>query len=50
MVEVIAFEVEDVVPEPNNKLKPSQMRGFLSAEEAEKMQEQIQKDRDEWNA
>jgi hypothetical protein len=49
-VEVIAFEVEDIEEKPIQKLKPSQLRGFLSAEAAQKMQEKIQKDRDEWHA
>lgn len=49
-VEVIAFEVDDIIPEPASKLKPSQLRGFLSKDIAEKMQEHIQKDRDAWNS
>lgn len=48
-VEVIAFEVEDTDVKITNKIKPSEMRGFLSARDAQKMQEHIQKDRDEWN-
>lgn len=49
-VEVIAFEVEDTDVKITNKIKPSEMRGFLAAKDAQKMQEHIQKDRDEWNA
>lgn len=48
-VEVIAFEVEEMAAKTTNKIKPSEMRGFLSAKEAQKMQEHIQKDRNEWN-
>lgn len=48
-VEVIAFEVEDIEVKNTNKIKPSEMRGFLSVKDAQKMQERIQKDRNEWN-
>jgi hypothetical protein len=52
MIEVIAFEVSEGsenVPSTDKKLKPSQMRGFLSKKSSESMQEHIKQSRSEWD-
>ena len=50
-IEVLMFDVEEVTPQPatsGSKLKPSQLRGFLSKETAESLQEHVQQSRNEW--
>lgn len=52
LIEVIAFEIKDEAPqanEVNRKLKPSQLRGFLSKKSADLMQEHIKQSRAEWD-
>ena len=51
-VEVTAFAIDEEVQTeaPKEKLKPSQMRGFLSKETADAMEQHIQKSREEWDA
>jgi hypothetical protein len=49
-VEVILFAIEE--PEQlvaETTMKPSQMRGFLSAATAEAMQQQVVQSRNEWD-
>ncbi len=51
-IEVLMFDLDEVTTQPvasTNKLKPSQLRGFLSKETAENLQEHIQKSRNEWD-
>jgi hypothetical protein len=51
-IEVLMFDVDEVTTQPvtsTNKLKPSQLRGFLSKETAENLQKHIQKSRNEWD-
>jgi len=51
-IEVLMFDVEEVNSETtagNTKLKPSQLRGFLSNDTAEAMQQYVQQSRNEWN-
>ncbi len=51
-IEVLMFDVDEVALEnagAETKLKPSQLRGFLSKETAEAMQQQIQQSRNEWD-
>lgn len=52
LIEVIAFEINEDAPlseKVNTKLKPSQMRGFLSEKSAELMLEHINQSRAEWD-
>jgi hypothetical protein len=52
LIEVIAFEINDEVQEPkpaNQKLKPSQIRGFLSKKSADAMHRHINQSRAEWD-
>ena len=52
-IEVIMFEVEEINKQTTDepaKLKPSQLRGFLSHDTAEAMQQHVQQSRNEWNA
>jgi len=49
-IEVLMFDVEEVNSETtagNTKLKPSQLRGFLSNDTAEAMQQYVQQSRNE---
>lgn len=51
-IEVLMFDVEEVAGETNTaskKLKPSELRGFLSGATAEAMQQQVQQSRNEWD-
>ncbi|MEJ7678816.1 MAG: hypothetical protein WKG06_13345 [Segetibacter sp.] len=51
-IEVLMFDMEEVTVEPgdrNTKLKPSQLRGFLSKDTAEALQQHIQQSRNEWD-
>ncbi len=51
-IEVLMYDVAEVMPQPEiaaPALKPSQMRGFLSKDTAEAMQEYIKQSRDEWD-
>jgi hypothetical protein len=52
LIEVIAFEIKEEgqrseIPTP--KLKPSQMRGFLSKKNSDLMHEHINQSRAEWD-
>lgn len=50
-IEVLMFDVEEVSVEHSNsntKLKPSQLRGFLSKDTAEALQQHVQQSRNEW--
>ena len=49
LIEVIAFEVEETAAKIPSKTKPSQLRGFLSAESAKSLQKHIKQSRDEWH-
>ena len=49
LIEVIAFEVEDNAAKISSKKRPSQLRGFLSAETAEALQKHIKQSRDKWD-
>lgn len=51
-IEVLRFDVEEVTLEStgaNTKLKPSQLRGFLSDDTAEALHRHLQQSRDEWD-
>lgn len=49
-VEVIAFALEEETTQHiSENLKPSQMRGFLSAASAEAMQQHTEQSRNEWD-
>jgi hypothetical protein len=52
MIEIIAFEIKEdeysVNPAPQ-KLKPSQLRGFLSEKSAKLMHEHVNQSRSEWD-
>lgn len=51
-IEVLMFDVEEVILQTSasgNKLKPSQLRGFLSKETAQSLQEHVQQSRNEWD-
>lgn len=51
-IEVLMFDVEEVALETtatNTKLKPSQLRGFLSKDTAEALQQHIKQSRNEWD-
>jgi len=52
MIEIIAFEIKEdeynVKPE-TPKLKPSQLRGFLSEKSAELMHKHVNESRAEWD-
>ncbi|TZF86220.1 hypothetical protein FW774_03990 (plasmid) [Pedobacter sp. BS3] len=52
LIEVIAFEIkesESGTEQQLEELKPSQLRGFLSAESSEAMHQHIHKSRAEWD-
>lgn len=49
LIEVIAFEIKEENDKKQPKLKPSQMRGFLSIKSSEAMHEHINKSRAEWD-
>jgi DNA gyrase/topoisomerase IV subunit B len=52
LIEVIAFEIKENDAETqltNKKLKPSQLRGFLSKKSADSMHEHINQSRAEWD-
>lgn len=51
-IEVLMFDVEEVTLEStaaNTKLKPSQLRGFLSNDTAEALHQHLQQSRNEWD-
>ncbi|TKK67771.1 hypothetical protein FC093_13555 [Ilyomonas limi] len=48
-VEVLMFDTDEVKNKVEPIMKPSALRGGLSKETAEKMQQYIQQSRDEWN-
>jgi hypothetical protein len=49
-IEVLMFDVEEVATEKTaSKIKPSQLRGFLSVETAEALLQNIQQSRQEWD-
>lgn len=51
-IEVLMFDVEEVAGEisaASKKLKPSELRGFLSSATANAMQQQVQESRSEWD-
>jgi len=52
LIEVIAFEINEedqsITPQPK-KLKPSQLRGFLSQKSSESMHDHIKQSRSEWD-
>lgn len=52
-IEVLMFDVDEVNLESRTespKLKPSQLRGFLSADTAEAIQQHLQQSRNEWDS
>lgn len=49
LIEVIAFEVEENSVTPPLKIKPSQLRGLLSAESAQLLHKHIKQSRGEWD-
>lgn len=52
LIEVIAFEIKEEVLDSkfeNPKLKPSQLRGFLSQKSADLMHEHVNQSRAEWD-
>jgi hypothetical protein len=49
-VEVLIFDTEEVQNNEKSSIKPSSLRGGLSKETAKKMQQYIQKSRDEWDS
>lgn len=52
-IEVLMFDVDEVNLDSTTKsfnLKPSQLRGFLSADTAEAIQQHLQKSRKEWDS
>jgi hypothetical protein len=52
MIEIIAFEIKEdeyIVKLEPPKLKPSQLRGFLSEKSAELMHKHINESRAEWD-
>lgn len=52
-IEVLMFDVEEVTLEStdeSSKLKPSQLRGFLSQDTVEAMQQHLQQSRNEWDS
>ena len=51
-IEVLIFDVEEVnlvLPSFQSTLKPSSLRGFLSHETAEALQQHTQQSRNEWD-
>ena len=51
-IEVLIFDVEEVnsgSPSSETTLKPSSLRGFLSHETADALQQHIQQSRNEWD-
>jgi len=51
-IEVLMFDVEEVALEStaaSTKLKPSQLRGFLSKDTADALQQYVQQSRNEWD-
>jgi len=51
LIEVIAFEINDAAADEikPKKIKPSQMRGFLSKTSSESMHDHINQSRSEWD-
>jgi len=49
LIEVIAFEIKEEKTQKQPKLKPSQLRGFLSAKSSESMHDHINQSRSEWD-
>lgn len=52
LIEVIAFEIKeekDTTKSKPQKLKPSQLRGFLSEKSSESMHDHINQSRSEWD-
>jgi len=52
LIEVIAFEIKEeknIISPEQKKLKPSQLRGFLSKKSAELMHDHINQSRSEWD-
>lgn len=52
LIEIIAFEIkeeENIDINAHQKLKPSQLRGFLSKESSQAMQQEINRDREQWD-
>ena len=51
-IEVLMFDVDEVAIEStaaNTRLKPSQLRGFLSNDTAEALHRHLQQSRNEWD-
>ena len=48
-IEVLIFDTDEIKDNEKPIIKPSSLRGGLSKESAEKMQQYIQQSRDEWN-
>ncbi len=52
-IEVLMFDVDEVALEStaeSSKLKPSELRGFLSADTADAIQQHLQQSRKEWDS
>jgi hypothetical protein len=52
LIEIIAFEInedKDAVNHNPKKIKPSQLRGFLSQKSSESMHDHINQSRSEWD-
>lgn len=48
-IEVLLYAVDEIKEEPKSPVTMKDFKGILSKESAAKLQEKIQKERDEWN-
>ena len=51
-IEVLMYDVDEVssdAPVPATRLKPSELRGFLSSETADALQQHVKQSRNEWD-
>ncbi|QCO32045.1 hypothetical protein E4414_02220 [Leptospira interrogans] len=48
-IEVLLYAVDEIKEEPKKNVTMKDFRGTLSKESAEKLQDKIKKERDEWN-
>ncbi|AXR60308.1 hypothetical protein [Leptospira mayottensis] len=48
-IEVLLYAVDEIKEEPKSPVTMKDFRGTLSKESAAKLQEKIQKEREEWN-
>ncbi|WP_426486997.1 hypothetical protein [Leptospira interrogans] len=48
-IEVLLYAVDEIKEEPKKIVTMKDFRGTLSKESAEKLQDKIKKERDEWN-